>query len=276
MLEALAQSLAIAGAVALTFSRLLTGPYTYLQYDDEKNYEDVAQLYTLSEANVRWVFEDGVVLGVWEPVALLFKAAWHVGTGGGGPAVCYAVSLALHALNALGAYVLLSRGAGGAEGSALWQQCAALSALCFAVHPLRCEVLCWASCQPYLLSGLLVLAAVGLRGGVPWPSAGDAPPGALRLLASASILLLAMLSKAAAVPVAAVLFCADFVAIAESTEAHKQGGAPALLSVWAALRRNAAAIVAAVLGAVAATSANPANQTGHAELDGVQLVLRAF
>lgn len=141
----------ICGVTAGTFSRLITGPVTYLQYDDEKNYDDVAQLYSFSSESLRWVWEDGVVLGVWEPVALLFKMAWHVGTGGGGPAVCFAVNLALHTTNGVAVYLLLanSRPWISAKAQEQWQLCVMLSTLGFAAHPLRCEVVCWASCQPY-------------------------------------------------------------------------------------------------------------------------------
>lgn len=141
----------ICGVTVTTFSRLITGPLTYLQYDDEKNYQDVAQLYSFDSENLWWVWEDGVVLGVWEPIALLFKMVWHVGTGGGGPAVCFAVSLALHTTNAVAVYLLLanSRARTPTEVHEQWRLCAMLSALWFAIHPLRCEVICWASCQPY-------------------------------------------------------------------------------------------------------------------------------
>ena len=141
----------ICGVSAATFSRLITGPVTYLQYDDEKNYNDVAQLYSFSSESLRWVWEDGVVLGVWEPVALLFKMAWHVGTSGGGPAVCFAVNLALHTTNGVSVYLLLanSRRRNSAKAQEQWQLCVMLSTLGFAAHPLRCEVVCWASCQPY-------------------------------------------------------------------------------------------------------------------------------
>eukprot|EP01043_Picozoa_sp_COSAG02_P048340 COSAG02_NODE_4738_length_5037_cov_3.804172_4_plen_189_part_00 len=147
----LGHAVIICGATCATFSRLIAGPTTYLQYDDERNYQDVAQLYSLNSENLWWIWEDGVVLGVWEPVALLFKMAWHVGTGGGGPAVCFAVNLALHTANTVASYLLVvkSRPRRSEKAREQWKLCVMLSALCFSVHPLRCEVVCWASCQPY-------------------------------------------------------------------------------------------------------------------------------
>ena len=132
-----------------------------------------------------------------------------------------------------------------------------------------------------MLSSLLAIAAVQMRG-VPLPPVPAAAPiggpSVPRLLASAALLLLAMLSKAAAVPITGILLCADFVVVAEGGRNARQQPRDAeqvWLAVWCSLRRNAAAILAAALGAAAATSANPANQTGHTELDGVALVLRA-
>jgi hypothetical protein len=141
----------ICSITAATFSRLITGPFTYLQYDDEKNYQDVAQLYSFGSESLRWAWEDGVVLGVWEPVALLFKMVWHAGTGGGGPAICFGVNLALHTTNGVAVYLLLanSRPWKSPKAQEQWKVCVMLSTLCFTVHPLRCEVVCWASCQPY-------------------------------------------------------------------------------------------------------------------------------
>ncbi len=85
-----------------------------------------------------------------------------------GPAApaCLRVNLALHAANACAVYLLLARRAPrqarrGSDGA--WRWCCCLSALCFGLHPLCTEVVCWASAQGYGLSGLLALAAVITR-----------------------------------------------------------------------------------------------------------------
>jgi tetratricopeptide (TPR) repeat protein len=127
-----------------------------------------------------------------------------------------------------------------------------------------------------VLSALLCIVGVAVRG-VPWPTGTTKrpeQPSAMRLFVSATVLLLAMLSKAAAVPIAGVLFCADFMVAVESAMGER-GGVKVWSGLWSALRQNAAVFVAAFLGAVAATSANPANQTGHKELDGPAIFLRA-
>ena len=120
LLPAAGAALVLGAAIGCTFSRLLAGPVVYLQYDDEKNYEEVPQLHSLIHT-LRWVLEDGVILGVWEPVALLFKAGWHVASGGGGPRVCFAINVALHTLNALGATQLLLGSESGGQGGEAWR-----------------------------------------------------------------------------------------------------------------------------------------------------------
>ena len=98
----------------------------------------------------------------------------------------------------------------------------------------------------------------------------------MRLFVSATVLLLAMLSKAAAVPIAGVLFCADFVvAVESSSSVGERGGLKSWTALWTALRLNLASLVVAVLGAFGAASANPANQTGHTELDTRAILIRA-
>eukprot|EP01043_Picozoa_sp_COSAG02_P048339 COSAG02_NODE_4738_length_5037_cov_3.804172_3_plen_753_part_00 len=128
-----------------------------------------------------------------------------------------------------------------------------------------------------VLSALLCIAGVGVRG-VPWPNGTvEAPeqPSAMRLLVSATILLLAMLSKAAAVPVPAVLVCVDLVVIVESSVALKRAHTNVWIALWTTLRRNAPALLAALIGAMGAANANPANQIGHTELDTRATFLRA-
>jgi hypothetical protein len=158
-----------AGATLAVFARLLVGPTVYLQYDDEKNYLEVRQLQPApGEAleSVRWILSQGVILGVYEPAAMLVKMGWTVASGGGGAAVCFRVNAVLHAVNTAGALLLTLSyppGSGSGDGPA-WLVCVLLSALAFGVHPLRVEVLCWASCQPYLLAGFWSLVALGTHG----------------------------------------------------------------------------------------------------------------
>ena len=175
--------LLIAFCVALPHTpRLLdAGCCEYLSYDDPANFVHNRFVQQLSWPNVRWALTDGVILvrrptlrhpgrapsdadgwgqGVWEPVSLLFRMGYQTALGPAAPA-CLRVNLALHAANACAVYLLLARRAPrhARRGSA-WRWCCCLSALCFGLHPLCTEVVCWASAQGYGLSGLLALTAV--------------------------------------------------------------------------------------------------------------------
>jgi hypothetical protein len=107
----------------------------------------------LDWAYARWAWTT-FLLGVYQPLAWMFLEAqatlWGLDARG-----YHGVSLLLHAASAVVLYrlivVLLDRGLpdeirrdrGAVAGA---------SALLFAVHPLRVEVVAWASCQPYLPS----------------------------------------------------------------------------------------------------------------------------
>ena len=103
------------------------------------------------------------VLGVYEPVSIVFKMLWHRLSNGGGSRVCGLVNVVLHVCNCAAAYGFWSSrqhmgrpasdeltgsgGGGGARPAPAWRECCLGSVLFFAVHPLRVETLCWASCQ---------------------------------------------------------------------------------------------------------------------------------
>jgi len=100
------------------------------------------------------------VLGVWEPVATALKWATVQGFGVESARPFHLITLAVHALNAWLVYALgrslITRA--GAPERAGWG--ALIAALLFALHPLRVEVVAWASGQPYALAALGTLASV--------------------------------------------------------------------------------------------------------------------
>lgn len=224
----------------------------FVSYDDHANFVEKRHLlYSSSWSSVQWCFQ-ATVLGVYEPVALLFKKAlflvggfsvgpWLVGTG-----------VILHVANTVGIYVLatqLSRWVGGTarnRGTAwasdyLGGSCA--GALLYGVHPLRVEVVAWASCLPYLLASFFSLGLAVLR------TQRCVSDHAWRLwFLESGAFLLAVLSKTTAVGVAPALVWLDW-----AFQRNKKGRA---LSVLDVLRLNAHLLGIAVLAAALALGAN--------------------
>ena len=149
-----------------------------LEWDDRTNF--VENEYIRSWEHVQWMFVNGSVLGVYEPLGMLTKTLEY-NAFGLDLAMFVKVSVGLHVLNAW----LLARTArrtvhwwwwgwqhpsatvfaGTAPPTAVNRGgvdvgCA-LGAAVWAVHPLRVELIGWASCQPYLLATAFLLLSVG-------------------------------------------------------------------------------------------------------------------
>ncbi|APW63813.1 hypothetical protein BSF38_05390 [Paludisphaera borealis] len=141
-------------------------------YDDPSNFLENLDFRGLSPTHLLWALTT-LHMGVYQPLAwILFEAEYAVfGLLAWG---YHLVSLVLHLLNALVlarliAVVvdLLPSSVGRRPGVSFYA--AATSALVFAVHPLRVEVVAWASCQPYLPSALFAMTSTlaYLRSGSP-------------------------------------------------------------------------------------------------------------
>jgi tetratricopeptide (TPR) repeat protein len=128
------------------------------------------------------------------------------------PGGYHLVSLALYTLNTavqlILTIVLLARcRTGGARGGAGPMVLgASLAVAMFAVHPLRAEVVAWASCQPYLPCALFsMLTVLAYLHAIP----PGMPPRRGWLVVSFGLLVAAMLSKAAAVSLPLILMILD-------------------------------------------------------------------
>src|SRR5262249_45520774 len=101
-------------------------------------------------------------VGVYQPLAWMLLGAEYA-CFGLQPWGYHLSSLALHALNTVVLFVLtLTLLARSRKWKRSWQLSlsAAVAVALFAVHPLRAEVVAWASCQPYLPCALFLMLAV--------------------------------------------------------------------------------------------------------------------
>ena len=182
----------------------------FVNLDDDANFLYNPHYRGLGRAQLAWAWTTDW-LGVFQPLAwMLFEAQYAV--FGLNPRGYHLTSLLLHALTAVALFSLTRALVGRARPDLLTTTPtrvvlgSALAVALIMVHPLRVEVVAWASCQPYLpCTALAVLATRAYLGAV------DAsPPGRAAGLAGAWLLFaMALLFKAAAVALPAILLLID-------------------------------------------------------------------
>jgi hypothetical protein len=124
-------------------------------YDDRDNFSQNPFIRTLDEHTIQQIISRGVVLGVYEPVSLLFKLGLSHSFGGPSIRVVLVANVVLHTLNLLLTYTLsnsLMDVFGLNDREPFNKFAVLLSTLIIGLHPLRAEVVAWASCLPYLLA----------------------------------------------------------------------------------------------------------------------------
>jgi tetratricopeptide (TPR) repeat protein len=182
----------------------------FVDMDDDLNFLSNYDYRGLSLDTLGWAWRT-YLLGVYQPVAWMILGTEYSFCGMD-PRGYHLVSVMLHSFNCVLLYYLtlaLLRRAWpescGAEGRAA-RVGAAFAVAIFAVHPLRVEVVAWASCQPYL-----PCAMFGMLTTLAYLRADEAIGGPRRAWLVLAYLLfgLALLSKAAAVGLAAVLILVD-------------------------------------------------------------------
>jgi hypothetical protein len=182
----------------------------FVDWDDEPNFLRNPDYRGLGWPQVRWAWTT-FLLGVYQPIAWLLLEAQYV-VWGLDPRGYLLTSLLLHATDAVVLYVLtlalLDRCRPDPFLGRPWARAvgAGLATALFAAHPLRVEPVAWASCQPYLPCALFFMLAVlaYLR------AVGDgARPRWSWLAGSIALFAAALLSKAVAVSLPAVLVILD-------------------------------------------------------------------
>jgi protein O-mannosyl-transferase len=182
----------------------------FVEWDDSENFLDNPYYRGLGMAQIKWAWST-LWVGVYQPLAWsLFGAQYAIWKLD--PRGYHLTSLLIHAASAVVLYVLtvslLVRCRPDDFRKSPWT-CAAgagLATALFAVHPLRVETVAWASCQPYLPCALFAMLAVlaYLRA---FPA--DSSPRWGWLVASFVLFVAALLFKAAAVSLPAVLLILD-------------------------------------------------------------------
>lgn len=126
---------------------------TYLsRRDDGENYSKLPLFENkdITWRKVKWIWQDGNVLQVWEPIALMLKLAFAWAAGGMSRLLLAQISLGGHTLNVVLAYLTF-------KGNPLARLAVLLP---LAVHPIHVEVLCWASALTYVFAGTFCLLSV--------------------------------------------------------------------------------------------------------------------
>jgi hypothetical protein len=182
----------------------------FVSFDDKRNFLENGSFRGLGRPQIVWAWTAGH-LGVYEPLGwMLLEAEYEA--WGLDPRGYHLASLALYLLVTVALYGLtVAAVARGRPG--LWRDdpgtvraCACLAVGLYAVHPLRVQVVAWASCQSYVVCGLFSVLTV-----LAYLLAHDAPPRVRRgwLVGCFLLYVGALLSKAPAITLPAVLLILD-------------------------------------------------------------------
>ncbi len=183
----------------------------FVAWDDPDNFIDNVGFRGLGWDNLRWAWTT-MIIGVYQPVAwMLLEVQYRF--SGLDPHGYHLASALMHGLNAATLLVLtltLARRCRpdlfeGGDGRVLAM--AALAVALWAVHPMRTEVIAWASAQPYLPCAFFAMLSV-----MAYLKANPAEGGPVRsrwLLACFVLYATAVLSKAAAIPLPVVFLVLD-------------------------------------------------------------------
>ena len=206
----------------------------FVNWDDSQNFLDNPFYRGLGVAQLKWAWTT-FRLGVYQPLAwLLFELQyvfWKLDPRG-----YHLSSLILHAVNAVVLYVLALTVLVRCQPDSLvrspWSCClgAGLATALFAVHPLRVEVVAWASCQPYLPCALFSMLAV-----LAYLHASGINSSRRRwgwLAGSFALFVAALLSHAVAVGLPAVLLILDVYPLRRLGYGPGRWFGPAARQVW--------------------------------------------
>ncbi|MBI2525930.1 MAG: hypothetical protein HYV93_08090 [Candidatus Rokubacteria bacterium] len=182
----------------------------FVNWDDPEALVDNPHYRGLGWPQLRWVLTN-FLMGHYSPLAWITFALDYL-LWGMNPAGYHFTSLVLHVASTLLFYVVAWRllqaaAPGAAEAGLEVRLFGGVAALLFAIHPLRVESVAWASARRDVLCGLFFLAAV-----LAYLRAVETPDVSRRRqwqAASLGAFVAALLSKATAMPLPAVLLLLD-------------------------------------------------------------------
>jgi tetratricopeptide (TPR) repeat protein len=138
----------LCGLILIVFSSIVH--FGFIQWDDEKNFVDNPWVKGFLQPRY-WIWAWTTrLLAVYQPISWTFLQAQYAASPKNPAAVIHTVSLLLHMANAIIVFILYRTLSKSSEPNT--RSAALCGALYFALHPLQCEVVAWASCQPYLLA----------------------------------------------------------------------------------------------------------------------------
>ncbi len=187
----------------------------FLAFDDDENFVENPWFRGLGWSRIRWAWTT-VLLGVYQPLAWMFLELEFVFSGLN-PRGYHLVSIGLHAAVAVALFALIVAilrrcgWPGNQDGprEIHLQLAAALAAALFAVHPLRVEVVAWASCQPYLPCALFSILTILAYLRTHDEPAADGGRRRAWTMVTLALFTAALLSKAVAVTLPLVLLAID-------------------------------------------------------------------
>ncbi len=160
MRTALALVLLALGACAAFWPALSAG---FVNWDDPEAIADNAQLRGVTWEHVRWMFTT-CHTGPYQPLSWLTLALDGVGEASGAPSAArvHATSIALHIATAMALFFVARKLFRGVASEHTHTERAALfAAALFAIHPLRCESVVWATERRDVLYGLFTVLTLG-------------------------------------------------------------------------------------------------------------------
>lgn len=159
---------AIVGAVVAAFWPAASASFT--SWDDDKIITENHEFRGLTADHLAWMWTTGR-MGHYQPLTWMSLALDYLRYGLSSPdypqaAGFHRTSIALHAIGALALFwvgaLVLRRSLSLPQEDERWVLAAAALAACLhAVHPLRCESVCWVTERRDVLAGVFFLVAVG-------------------------------------------------------------------------------------------------------------------